>query len=419
MNKSLTPSAFDAELQIPPSKSYMQRAVAIATLADGSTRICNPDQSNDSRGGLSVSRSLGCEVGEGDGFVIITPHQNPAADTVDVGEAGLGLRLYTPICSLQGKAMTVMGHGTLLSRPVNEMIEPLAALGVSATLTNNCAPVHVQGQLKGGGTVHIDASKSSQFLSGLLIALPKAQHDTTLIIDALNSRPYVEMTMEIIRQFGGVIHNDNFRTIRIHGNQHYNRPEYTVESDWSSAAAHLAAGAIAGKAVAKGLNINSLQADKAIIDVLKACGAGVAAEGGVVTITKNDLQAFHFDATNAPDLFPVLAALAANCKGISEIIGTDRLIHKESNRAKSIAEEFAKIGINVDISQQNKMLIHGGKIHGGVTVSARHDHRMAMALAVCALTADSPIELEDAESVAKSYPDFWNDWGKCIMNYAL
>ncbi|MCR5453966.1 MAG: 3-phosphoshikimate 1-carboxyvinyltransferase [Bacteroidales bacterium] len=415
MNRSLKPSAYNAEIHIPPSKSYMQRAVAIASLADGSTTIYHYDKSNDSLAGLGVAESLGCNV-EYDKGVTITPNSNPAKDTVDVGEAGLGLRLYTPICSLQGKDMTITGHGTLLSRPVDEMIEPLKQLGVAATLTNNCAPVQVHGQLKGGNNIHINASKSSQFLSGLLIALPKAQQDTTLIIDALNSRPYVEMTMEIIRQFGGKIYNDNFQTIRIPGNQHYSRAEYTVESDWSSAAAHLAAGAIAGKVVAKGLNIHSLQADKAIIDVLKSCGAEVSTEDEYVIINKKNLNAFQFDATNAPDLFPVLAALAASCNGASEIIGTERLVHKESNRAKSIAEEFAKIGINVDISTKDKMIVHGGKIHGGVAVSAHHDHRMAMALAVCALSADAPIELEDAESVAKSYPDFWKDWDEAIIN---
>lgn len=416
MNKLLKPSAFDAEIHIPPSKSYMQRAVAIASLADGRTTIRHYDKSNDSLAGLGVAESLGCRVESNNLEVTIEPNINPAKDTVDVGEAGLGLRLYTPICSLQGKGMTITGHGTLLSRPVTEMTEPLRQLGVTATLSNNCAPVRVSGLLTGGGSVHIDASKSSQFLSGLLIALPKAQHDTTLIIDALNSRPYVEMTLEIIRKFGVQIFNDSFHTIRIPGSQHYNCAEYTVEGDWSSAAAHLAAGAIAGKAVVKGLNINSLQADKAIIDVLRSCGAEVSAEEGSVVISKNKLTAFRFDATNAPDLFPVLAALAAHCDGVSEIIGTERLVHKESNRAQSIAEEFAKIGVSVDIDTKNRMKVRGGAIRGGVTVSARHDHRMAMALAVCALTADAPIELEDAESVAKSYPDFWNDYALCIKN---
>ena len=409
MIKSLKPSAFDANLTIPPSKSYMQRAVAIAALAGGKSTIYNPDKSNDSRAGLGVAQALGCIVEEYSDRVEIIPSVNPMADTVNVGEAGLGLRLYTPICSMLRSDVTITGGGTLLKRPVDEMLEPLRQLGVTATLTNHCAPVHTTGILQ-GGEVTIDASKSSQFLSGLLIALPKTGKNSHIKISAINSRPYVEMTIEIVKHFGGKITNNDFKDIYIEPIAHYNGCEYTVESDWSSAAAHLAAGAIGGKAIVKGLNPNSLQADKAIIDVLRNCGAGVEVDGNAIIISKKDLRAFQFDATDAPDLFPVLAALAANCKGISEIIGTDRLIHKESNRAQSIAEEFAKIGINVDINNKNKMLIHGGKIHGGVTVSAHHDHRMAMALAVCALTADAPITLEDAESVAKSYPDFWKDW---------
>lgn len=416
MNKSLKPSEYNAELTIPASKSYMQRAVAIATLASGSTTIYNPDFSNDSRAGLGVSRALGCKVDEYPGKVVITPVNNPVASTVDVGEAGLGLRLYTPICSLLREEIVVTGSGTLLKRPVDEMVEPLGQLGVIVSLCNRCAPVFNIGHLKGGDAT-VDASKSSQFLSGLLIALPKAQCRSHLTISAINSRPYVEMTLEIVKKFGGKIENHDFKDIYIEPNQQYSCAEYTVEGDWSSAAAHLAAGAIAGKAIVHGLNPNSLQADKAIIDVLKDCGAQIEIQGDTIIISKGTLKAFQFDATDAPDLFPVLAALAANCDGTSTIKGTGRLIHKESNRAQSIAEEFAKIGIDVDItSHEDLMLVKGGKIHGNATTSAHHDHRMAMALAVCALNADAPIEIEDAESVAKSYPDFWNDWEKGIVN---
>ena len=415
MNKSLTPSAYNAELTIPPSKSYMQRAVAIAALADGKTTIFNPDFSNDSRAGLGVARALGCEVVEFKDRVEIMRKSKTVADTVNVGEAGLGLRLYTPICSLLRSGITITGGGTLLKRPVDEMVAPLKQLGVTATLTDHCAPVHTTGILQGGEAT-VDAGKSSQFLSGLLIALPKASKSSHLVLSAINSRPYVEMTIEIVKQFGGEIYNFDFKEIYIKPIAHYDGCKYFVEGDWSSAAAHLAAGAIGGKAVINGLNCNSLQADKAIIEVLRNCGANMEIDSmTIITRKTKTLKAFEFDATDAPDLFPVLAALAANCNGISEITGTQRLIHKESNRAQSIAEEFEKLGIKVDItSNENRMLIHGGKIHGGVTVSAHHDHRMAMALAVMSLNADAPVTIEDAESVAKSYPKFWDDWNNAL-----
>ena len=416
MDKSLTPSAYNAELTIPPSKSYMQRAVAIAALADGKTTIYNPDRSNDSRAGLGVARALGCNVVEYDDRVEIVRTQNPIADTVNVGEAGLGLRLYTPICSLLRDGITITGGGTLLKRPVDEMVEPLKQLGVTATLTDHCAPVHTSGFLRGGEAT-VDAGKSSQFLSGLLIALPKAGRSSHLILSAVNSRPYVEMTIEIAKQFGGEIYNFDFKEIFVKPIAKYVGCKYFVEGDWSSAAAHLAAGAIGGKAIVNGLNCNSLQADKAIIGVLRQCGANVEIDGTTIITRKSKMKAFGFDATDAPDLFPVLAALAANCEGISEITGTQRLIHKESNRAQAIADEFAKLGIKVDItSNENTMYIHGGAIKGGVSVSSHHDHRMAMALAVMSLTADAPITITDAESVAKSYPDFWKDWNNALKN---
>ncbi len=410
MNKSLTPSAYNAEITIPPSKSYMQRAIAIATLADGKTTIYNPDFSNDSRAGLGVAKALGCVVDEYKDRVEIRQVHNRISDVINVGEAGLGLRLYTPICSRLRTGLTITGSGTLLKRPVDEMAAPMKELGVTVTLTDRCAPVHTEGFLT-GGEVTVDAGKSSQFLSGLLIALPLAHRSSHIILSAVNSKPYIEMTLDIVKKFGGRIRNLDFKDIYVEPIRRYDGCEYTVEGDWSSAAAHLAAGAIAGKATVHGLNPDSLQADKAILNILKDCGAGTEIDGDTVTISHDKLKAFKFDATDSPDLFPVIAALAANCDGTSEITGTDRLIYKESNRAQAINDEFKKLGIAVDItSKKNTMFVTGGEIHGNATVSSHNDHRMAMALAVCALTASAPITIEQAESVAKSYPTFWEQW---------
>ncbi|MBR4267504.1 MAG: 3-phosphoshikimate 1-carboxyvinyltransferase [Bacteroidales bacterium] len=410
MNKYIKPSAYNANITIPSSKSYMQRAVALAILADGTSTLINPDYSNDSTAGLGVAKSLGCKVEECNGKVKITPFKEIANTTVSVGEAGLGLRLFTPVCALFGKDITVEGKGTLLKRPMNSLEKPMEQLGAKIVLSNGSfAPITIHGKLR-GGDVEIDGSESSQFLTGLLVSLPKAENDSILTVRNLKSIPYVKMTIDIIRTFGGEILNIDNQVFKIKGNQTYKATEYRVEGDWSSAAAHLVAGATSGKAVIHGLNPNSLQADKAVLEVLKSCGAGVDIQDNTITITKKELNAFDFDATDCPDLFPVLASLAASCNGDSHIKGVTRLAHKESDRANAIKDEFAKIGINVSLDG-DIMTITGGKIHGAL-VDSHKDHRMAMSLAVCALNSDSEIEILDAECVSKSYPGFWDDFNR-------
>ncbi|MCQ2251377.1 MAG: 3-phosphoshikimate 1-carboxyvinyltransferase [Bacteroidales bacterium] len=414
MNKLLKPSAFNAELTIPSSKSYMQRAVALSILADGQSTLVNPDFSNDSRAGLGIAKTLGCDVQELEGRISVTGIRDIRNTTVSVGEAGLGLRLFTPVCALFGREMTIEGHGTLLTRPMNMLEQPMKELGADISLTNGSyAPIHIHSGIR-GGNVEIDGSESSQFLTGLLVALPLAENDSVLTVKNLKSLPYVQMTIDIIKKFGGEIINEDFKVFRIKGRQKYTATEYIVEGDWSSAAAHLVAGATSGKAVVRGLNPDSLQADKAVLEVLRSCGADVRVSDNEITIEKKELKAFDFDATNCPDLFPVLASLAASCEGDSHIKGVTRLAHKESDRANAIKDEFQKIGIKV-LLDGDIMTITGGKIHGA-KVSSHKDHRMAMSMAVCALNADGIIEVDNAECVGKSYPRFWDDYENSVVS---
>lgn len=412
MNKSLKPSAYNAGLTIPSSKSYMQRAVALSILADGQSILVNPDYSNDSLAGIGIAKTLGCDVQELDGRIAVAGIRDIRNTRVSVGEAGLGLRLFTPVCALFGREMVIEGHGTLLTRPMNMLERPMRELGAEISLTGGSfAPITIHSGIK-GGNVEIDGSESSQFLTGLLVALPLAENDSVLTVRNLKSLPYVQMTIDIIRKFGGEIVNEDFMVFRIKGRQRYTATEYVVEGDWSSAAAHLVAGATSGRAVVRGLNPDSLQADKAVIDVLRECGADVLVSADGITVSRNQLRAFDFDATNCPDLFPVLASLAASCHGCSHIKGVSRLAHKESDRANAIKDEFQKIGITVTLDG-DIMTIAGGRIHGA-RVSSHKDHRMAMSMAVCALNADGIIEVDNAECVGKSYPGFWDDYEAAV-----
>jgi 3-phosphoshikimate 1-carboxyvinyltransferase len=287
------------------------------------------------------------------------------------------------------------------------MIEPLRRLGVEVRDGGGYLPIEVKGPIR-GGEIEVDGSVSSQFITGLLLALPLAQEDTTLHVHGAVSTPYIDMTIDTARRFGGrILHND-YSEFFIEGGQQYTATDFSIEGDWSAAAMLLVAGAIAGEVTLDNISMLSLQADTAICNALVHAGASVINEENSITVAKRDLQAFEFDATNCPDLFPALAALAAAAEGESVIIGTRRLEHKESNRAETLRDEYAKLGIEIDISTDNVMKIHGGEIHSA-EADGRQDHRIAMSLAVSALRSDKAVNIRGAECVEKSYPDFFRD----------
>ncbi|MBQ2429947.1 MAG: 3-phosphoshikimate 1-carboxyvinyltransferase, partial [Alistipes sp.] len=276
-------------------------------------------------------------------------------------------------------------------------------------------PIEVQGPIH-GGEICVDGSISSQFITGLLLALPLAEEDTTLHVDSPVSTPYIDMTIDTARRFGiEIMHNEgDYSEFFIKGGQQYTPTDLAIEGDWSGASTMLVAGAIAGEVTVKNISTLSKQADTAICHALERAGAGIIIEQDSITVSKRPLRAFEFDATNSPDLFPALAALAAAAEGESVIIGTERLRHKESDRAETIRQEYEKLGIEVDISEDNIMKIRGGKIHPAETFS-HDDHRIAMSLAVTALRSTGEIKIENAECVEKSYPTFFEDLESIIL----
>lgn len=419
MNLSVKASIISGTVVAPPSKSYMQRAIALAALSKQPTTISNISDCADCRAAIGIARNLGCSVVEGDNQIVVTPPASGLkAQTLHCGEAGLSLRMFSPIAALQNEKVTMTGQGSLLVRPVGFMESTLRQLGVDVQSNQGKLPLVLQGPIN-GGVAEVDGSVSSQFLTGLLIALPLAANKSELKVDQLTSRPYIDMTLQIIEEFGGKVKNDNYELFSIEGNQQYSRAHYCVEGDWSGAAGLLIAASIAGPATVAGLNQKSAQADAAIMQVLKLAGTNCQFDGDKVLVNKNlQHKAFNFDATNCPDLFPVMAALAAHANGVSSIKGVGRLTHKESNRALAIQTEFGKLGIQIDLDG-DVMFIHGGKVKGA-TVSACNDHRMAMALALCALQADGEVRIEGAECVAKSYPEFFDDmqnWGLQVSEF--
>lgn len=408
MDKTVPLGRVKGTLTPPCSKSYAQRALAAALLTEEPVVLRNLEFCDDTRSAMRCIETLGATIEQVDPTTLsIKGGLHPRGNRLDVGESGLSTRLFTPIAALCPTPVTIVGRGTLLSRPMTMMLDPLRQLGVTVRDNGGFLPIEVCGPMR-GGEVEVDGSVSSQFITGLLLALPRAGHDTTLHVHDAISTPYLDMTLDTAQRFGIEICQRDYEEFYIPGNQRYGTTYFSIEGDWSAAAMLLVAGATAGEITVRNVSMLSKQADTAICTALVRAGAAVINETDSVTAVHRPLHAFEFDATNCPDLFPALAALAAAAEGVSVIRGTSRLEYKECNRAEAICEEYGKLGIEVDLSEEDVMKIRGGAIHGARTRS-HGDHRMAMSLAVAALRSDGAVTIEGAESVAKSYPRFFED----------
>lgn len=410
MDKTIPPGSLRGALTPPCSKSYAQRALACALLAEGRSELHHLGFCDDTRSALHCIETLGARTERCGDTLVVNGGLAPRNHTLQVGESGLASRLFTPIAALCDRPIRIEGTGTLLARPMETMIEPLRRLGARINDCDGHLPIEVCGPLTGGET-WIDGSVSSQFVTGLLLSLPLAPHDTTLHVSNPVSVPYIDITVDTATRFGIEIAHNGYEEFFLAGGQHYTPTSFDIEGDWSAAAMLLVAGATAGQVEVRNLSSLSKQADTAVCTALERAGAGLICEADRITALRRPLRAFEFDATHCPDLFPALAALAASAEGVSILHGTRRLVRKESDRAESIRTEFGKLGIEVDLSEEDTMLIHGGRIHGG-RVSGCGDHRIAMSLAVAALRAEGPVTIEGAECVAKSYPEFFEELDK-------
>ncbi|HAM11361.1 MAG TPA: 3-phosphoshikimate 1-carboxyvinyltransferase [Bacteroidales bacterium] len=406
MERYIDPSPLKGTVKAPSSKSMTQRAIAAALLADGQSTIHNPSYCDDSLAAMSIAVGLGARIEPHSDKMIVDGTGNLRESKLNCGESGLAIRMFSPIAALFPEKIILTGANSLRKRPMKMIEEALNQMGVSYTSSGGFLPLTIKGPIK-GGRCEIDGSVSSQLLTGLLMALPLAQEDSEIKVNDLKSKPYIEMTIQILKSFGVTIHNENFSLFRIPGNQKYIPYDYTVEGDWSGGAFLLVAGAINGELTITGLQKASRQSDMTILDALRDAGAKMKISDDSVWISHSPLKAFSFDATHSPDLFPPLTVLAAYCDGVSTIKGVTRLIHKESNRAEALRLEFGKLKIMIDIDG-DIMSITGGKPEGA-KVESHDDHRITMAMAVAALKASGRVYIRDSQCVGKSYPGFFDD----------
>ena len=436
-------------IEMPASKSFAQRAIIAAALAQGTSHLSGYAPCGDNESALAAARKLGARVkAEGSNLEItgIGAFENCLAiNEIHVGESGFLTRMLIPVLSVIADGpVYVTGEKTLLNRPLAEAHDIMASFGVRLlpetvppeSRRNDCyIPLTLRGPLV-PGRADVSGKGGSQLISGLLAALPLAGNRSTVYVHDPRSIPYMFITVDVLRKFGIEIGSEmegdeDFLqtqdwtlctgvTFKMRGRQVYRAADFRIEGDWSGAANFLVAGAIFGDVEVEGLDTQSLQADISIMDILMDAGASMSQlEGdtpttGAIHVTRAPLCAFETDLNNCPDLFPIVSVLAAFCPGTSRIRGVERLRHKETDRAAAIESMLTQMGVPVQIDE-DEMTIEGlalpqrlltGKLLKGGKYTSHGDHRMVMALKVASLGADSPVDIDDTACVAKSFPGF-------------
>ena len=348
MIATLYPSTVSGTIVAPASKSCMQRACAAALLTKGVHTIHNPGKSNDDLAALSIIQALGADIAktENGSISITSSGVHPTNATIQCGESGLSTRMFIPIVALANTTVHIGGSGTILTRPMDIFDEILPQLHVHIQSTGGKLPMEIKGPLR-PMDIEMDGSLSSQYLTGFLMAFASAVDEQVSIkVKGLKSKPYIDLTLQVMKAFGLPIPiNDKYEKFTFSPTpKHSSNIDYTVEGDWSNGAFLLVAGAIAGNIVVKGLDIHSTQADCSILDPLMQTGCKIIVKEDQIEVAEGtNLSPFYFDASDCPDLFPPLVALASYCRGKSVIKGVSRLAHKESNRAMTLQEEFMKM----------------------------------------------------------------------------
>ena len=409
MNVRVSQSTIQGKLDAPPSKSYTHRAIIMASLAKNS-RIVNPLLSEDTYATIHACEAIGAVINPLTEALFVKgvggePRQ--PENVIDCQNSGTTLRFMTALCALIDGTSVLTGDASLRTRPSIQLIEALNALGakVASTKSDGTAPLVVRGTLAGGEAAIINPL-SSQFLSALLIACPLCKVDTTLQVHNLRSRPYVDITLELLTQ-SGINMSTDYREFMIPCCQRYADVTSFIPGDFSSAAFHLGAAAITKSKVTVFNLSKSNQGDERIVSILKEMGAHISWHDDIVTVDGAELHGLAIDAGDVPDLVPILAVLGAYATGKTEIFNISHLRYKETDRIAAMTTELRKM--QVEISKVNDVLkIKGGKPKGAL-VNGYSDHRIVMALAVAALGAEGETEINTAESVNVSYPDFFDD----------
>lgn len=407
MNRTLIPAPLKGRIKAIPSKSYAHRLLICAALAKESTAIRCPGSSRDIQATAACLQAMGAGIQlTQDGFSV-TPGAIPPKGLLPCGESGSTLRFLLPVAAALGMEASFLMEGRLPERPLAPLDAQLEAHGIRLERPQSNL-LQCSGKLQPGDYV-LPGDVSSQFISGLLFALPLLDKPSTLTITGtVESAPYIGMTLAALKQFGVEIAVEG-QCYRIPASGFRSPGTAAVEGDWSNAAFWLCAGALTGEVSVDGLNPDSLQGDKAVVELLTAFGAVCSREQNSYTVSPASLRALEIDAAAVPDLVPVLAVVAAMAQGTTRIYNAGRLRLKESDRLTAVRTLLENLGVAAEETEDG-LLIHGTDHFSGGTVDSFGDHRIAMAAAVAAIRADGPVTITGAQAVEKSYPLFWEDY---------
>lgn len=399
-NITLTPKKLSGSIKIPPSKSMGHRAIICASLSDGISTITNFDYSDDMIATIQAMESLGTVFVKEDDKLVVDGRNTftKKNSLIDCNESGSTLRFLVPISIVKDNNVRVIGRGNLGKRPIKTFYDIFDRQNIEYSYKENELDLCIKGQLK-PDTFFIKGDISSQFISGLLFSLPLLDGDSVIkITSPLESKSYIDLTLSMLETFGIKIINNNYEEFIIKGNQEYIPTDYEVEGDYSQSAFFYSANFIGNDVVLHGLNENSLQGDKECIDIIK-------------NLTLNDGKEVTVDATNCPDIIPIISVCASLRRGTTKIINAKRLRIKECDRLSAITTELTKLGANI-VESEDSLFITGVESFTGGNVSSHSDHRICMMLAIASTRCKDNITIDDKECVKKSYPSFFSDFIK-------
>lgn len=398
MSLLIKPSLLNGKIIIPPSKSLSHRAIICASLCmEGESKISNIIFSDDIKATIEGMKILGSDIEGSNDFILIKRNNIFSNNIIDCNESGSTLRFLIPLSLVLTNDCTFTGRGRLINRPLDVYYKIFNKFNIESQTSNGKLPLRIRGVMP-YGTYKIPGNVSSQFITGLFFALPLLKGDSEVqITSAIESRNYIDLTLDIMKKYNIHIDKIDEHNYFIKGNQKYKTFDYSVEGDFSQAAFFLAANSLGSNIECLGLNYNSLQGDKEILNIIEK-----------YSLPQNEIT---IDVSQIPDLVPVISVIASlkeNC--ITNIINGVRLRLKESDRLKAVASEMNKLGASIQETKDG-LIIKGKKsLNGGITINSWNDHRIAMALAIAATKCEAPIVLEGYQSVKKSYPGFWDDY---------
>ena len=405
----------NGKVKIPPSKSMAHRAIICASLSFGKSTIYNIDYSDDINATIDGMKALGAKIEKNEDSLTVygALREDAKRDTVrmiDCNESGSTLRFLVPISLVFDGMTKFIGKGNLGKRPLDTYFDIFKEQGIRYSNTEGILNLMVKGDFN-NGEFNLPGNISSQFITGLLFSLPLLKGDSKIILTTeLESKGYIDLTIECMKEFGVIIENNNYKEFFIKGNQEYISRDYKVEGDYSQAAFYLCANALGNEVELEDLKLDSLQGDKEVIDILERMGMTFDFSENITGKINGELKSTLIDASQCPDIIPVVSLVASLANGRTEIINAKRLRIKECDRLHAIYSELTKLGANI-VEKEDSLIIDGVKeLEGGVEVWSYKDHRIAMTLSIAATVCKNPIIIKDYNCVAKSYPNFFEDY---------